>query len=228
MPLAKLASGRTGRAATAALLVLASAAGADAQIFKCVDSSGHTTYQQSACPLDATGGRIELTDDVAAARESNPIDAAWQAAARDKNVSVGMPRRYVRIALGPPRDARPGRPNEDASEVWSYQKDTQTLRIGFRNDTVVWTRQDSPDGASGPAPDDDAMQRVLRRRNVSEGLACDDVVAALGPPQEIERRGAQRDVLRYVWEPVSGDPYARTIVSCTSGRVSSVERVTTR
>jgi hypothetical protein len=112
--------------------------------------------------------------------------------------------------------------------VWSYQKDAQILRIGFRDDTVVWTRYDAMDGASAPAPDDDATQRALRRRNVSEGESCDQVVESLGPPQEIERRTAQRDVLRYVWEPVSGDPYARTIVNCTLGRVTSVERVTAR
>jgi len=226
MPHARLAPRLGDCAALVAALVLVSAGPATAQIFKCTDASGHTTYQQTACPPNATGGRIESDDDAGASRESDPIEAAWEAAAREKNVKVGMPRRYVRIALGPPREARPGRVNESASEVWSYQQGAQTLRIGFRNDAVTWTRYDAAAASSNPVPDDDATQRVLRRRNVSDGQACDAVVAALGPPQEIERR--QSDVLRYVWEPVSGDPYARTIVTCTSGHVSSVERVTAR
>ncbi len=228
MTLKGLAFARSDRATIAGLLALAFAAPASGQIFKCIDPSGHTTYQQTACPPSATGGRVELTVDVGVSHEPDPIEAAWEAAAREKNVSVGMPQRFVRVALGSPREARAGRADENATEVWSYQKDAQTVRIGFRNDVVAWTRYGSANAASEPPPDDEMTQRVLRRRNVSEGENCDDVVTSLGPPQEIERRTGQPGVLRYVWEPVAGDPYARTIVGCTLGRVTSVERLTAR
>src|SRR5512144_37407 len=136
MPLTRRAAGRRDHAAIAWMLARVFAAPACGQIFKCIDPSGHTTYQQTACPPSATGGRVELTVDAGA---GDPIEGGWEAAAREKNVSIGMPRRYVRIALGPPHDARPGRADEHASEVWSYQKGAQVLRIGFRNDAVAWS-----------------------------------------------------------------------------------------
>ena len=216
----------------AAALALASPATILAQVFKCVDASGHTTYQQTPCPASAHGGRIDLSIDNGNTRATEEDEAIWQSAAREKTVIVGMPARYVRVALGAPREMRPGRADENAAEIWSYPKpDSIVLRLGFRNGAVTWMRNDSQDAAAeGPVADDEATQRVLRRRNVLEGQPCDNLADTLGAPDRTEQAGAADGgaAARYTWEPAPGDPYVRTIVSCTAGRVSYVERLNAR
>jgi hypothetical protein len=215
-------------------LSLALPALAQAEIFKCVDGTGHTTYQQSPCPASARGGRVELNIDNGNTRGSAEDEAVWEAAARERNVLVGMPPRYVRLARGTPREARPARADENASEVWSYaEPDARMLRLGFRNGGVTWMRYDSVDGDASPQADDEATQRVLRRRTIGEGSNCAELAPSLGPPDQTTNPPAPLgtppdSVVRYVWEPAPGDPYVRTTVTCVAGRVTKVERANAR
>jgi len=216
-------------------LMLALPAIAGAQVYKCVDPSGHTTYQQTPCPPSAKGGRVELFVDNGASRESADDEAAWESAAREKNVMVGMPRRYVRVALGAPRNMRPGKADENAAEVWSYPQDMRTLRLGFRNGAVAWMRHDEAEASGEAALDDEATQRVLRRRSVGEGQDCSQIAELLGRPDATDEAGgsaasanAPTAVTRYTWEPAAGDPFVRTIITCSGGRVTYVERISGR
>jgi hypothetical protein len=212
---------------------------APAQIFKCVDASGHTTYQQTPCPSSARGGRVELFLDNGTTRDSPENEAAWESAARERNVQVGMPPRYVRMARGAPRSSRPGKSEDGVSEVWSYNEaDGRTLRVGFRNGVVAWTRFDDLTSDTGaPVPDDEATQRVLRRRSVLEGHSCGELSGTLGAPDRtspVETPAPSlgspppEATVRYTWEPAPGDPYVRTIITCVGGRVAHVERINAR
>ena len=221
-----------------ATIGVALASPALAQVYKCVDASGATTYQQTPCPTSAKGQRLELSIDNGGTRDTPEVEAGWEAAAQQKNVSAGMPRRYVRLALGAPRDVRPGRESESASEVWSYARaDGSMQRIGFRNGAVVWMRDDVAAADGGPAPDDEMTQRMLRRRNVVEGQDCAAVSASLGPPDSSDAGGGMTApgppvdpaaIVRYTWEPGPGDPNTRTTITCAGGRVQMIERAGVR
>jgi uncharacterized protein DUF4124 len=225
---------------TALVVSLVSSWPVHAQIFKCVDASGRTTYQQSPCPSSAKGGRVELFIDNGRTDDSTD-PGTWESLAQQKNVVVGMPRRFVLLALGAPRITRAGRGDENANEVWSYPRNGQTMRVGMLNGVVTWIRYEDIPVAS-PAPvapaTSDADQRAMRRRAIAEGEDCDALAQALGAPDRTDDGNpaglapgpidAQSGITRYTWEPAPGDPNARTTVTCTAGRVTNVERSSTR
>src|SRR5687768_16444307 len=132
---------------TAAIAALAVASSALAQVYKCVDRAGHTTYQQSPCTGGQQGGTVELKEPVTVRQDGN--DAMWSAAAREQRVVVGMPKPFVTQALGTPAQIRAPRSGESGSEVWVYSKNGQTTRIGFVNNVIAWLRSDA-----GPAATD--------------------------------------------------------------------------
>jgi hypothetical protein len=73
---------------------------------------------------------------------------------------------------------------------------------------------------------------------VLEGHDCADLAAMLGTPDQTSSSGtagasstgsaSAEATTRYTWEPASGDPYVRTIVTCAGGRVTHVERINAR
>lgn len=128
-----------------AALALAIGAPASAQIFKCTDAQGNVTYQQEACTRGQTAGKVEIFDN-GATRDLPEKEANWQQRANRGDVAVGMPRRYVRQALGAPTTIS-GASEEGANEVWSYRTATRITRIGLRDGNVVWTRNDAPEAA---------------------------------------------------------------------------------
>jgi hypothetical protein len=210
-------------------VVGAVAAPAAAQIYKCVDNAGRTTYQQSPCPPTAKGSRLDVTSENGATRAAPEDDARWEAAAKQKNVQNGMPRRYVQQALGTPLTMRPGTATDNAAEVWTYTKDGQEMVVGFVGGNVAWVRTDAPpmsEAARNANPRADAPRNAERRQFVYKGQDCASVLAELGTADaEAEGGTAGEPARRYVWEPMAGDPGVRTIMLCASGRVTAVERV---
>jgi len=107
MPDATTNPSRARRAACA--IVLATyAAGAGAQVYKCVDARGQVTYQQEPCAGGTSGGPVQLND----ALKVRPAgdEALWSAAAREGKPLVGMPKPFVIAALASPgRSACPRR-----------------------------------------------------------------------------------------------------------------------
>ena len=96
-------------ALAAALIALACPAVADAQVYKCVDRAGRTTYQQQPCPEAQTGGRLSLPVDNGSTQqrgERAPADLDPQA--RLKKIVPGMTRAAVAQAHGTPQEMRPG------------------------------------------------------------------------------------------------------------------------
>jgi len=108
------------RCAACAIVVATYAAGAGAQVYKCVDARGQVTYQQEACAGGASGGPVQLND----ALKVRPAgdEALWSAAAREGKPLVGMPKPFVIAASGQPREIRAPRLGEGGTEVWVYAK----------------------------------------------------------------------------------------------------------
>lgn len=212
-----------GLAMAAALAVSAPVA---AQVYKCVDTAGSVTYQESPCPTAAKGGRVELFVDNGSSRGTADDEAQWQSAAREHTVIVGMPRRYVLQALGAARELRRGRPGDNAAEVWSYSRADDVLRIGFANGVVAWQRVDPPGADLPPAED----ARAAARSAVARGQNCDQVLSDLGNATSDGQvpTGPDAAVRRYVWEPAPGDARTRTTVVCVNGLVTEVERLNVR
>src|SRR5687767_10623653 len=152
---------------TAAIAALAVASPALAQVYKCVDRAGHVTYQQSPCTGGQQGGAVELKEPVTVRQDGN--DAMWSAAAREQRVVVGMPKPFVTQALGTPAQIRAPRNGESGSEVWVYNRNGQTTRVGFINNAIAWMRSDAPAApadarASGAPPAPTGAQREARIR----------------------------------------------------------------
>lgn len=141
--------------AFALALGLAFTSVASAQVYKCVDGAGRTTYQQTPCPVTQKGSRVELKSDNGSTREVAEEEPDWSVAARTGELSAGMSKRWVQQALGPPLECRPGQADEKASEVCLFETVKGRLRTGLNNGAVVWWRKDSPDvhpNAQEPAP----------------------------------------------------------------------------
>jgi hypothetical protein len=202
-------------------VALAVSAPASAQVYKCVDSANRVTYQQAPCPAAAKGGRVELFVDNGSSRGTADDEAQWQSAAREHTVIVGMPRRWVQQALGAAREMRPGRPGDNAAEVWTYPRDDDVLRIGFASGVVTWHRVEP---AAEGSPQE--VARAAQRPAVARGQSCGQVLSDLGNPSSDEQAsiGPGAAARRYVWEPAPGDANARTIVLCVNGSVAQVER----
>lgn len=211
---------------------------AHAQIFKCVDRAGHTTYQQSPCAGGQGGGPLELAEPVVVGRPGPPsseqAEAVWHAAAREGRPVVGMPKPFVTQGMGSPAEIRAPRGGEVGSEVWVYPKGGQVTRVGFVDNSVAWIRSDAPPaerrsavGSTGSA----ALQAVDRETRVREALqigkTCTAALQDAGAPDRDETlsvgQGAgtgQRYV--YVFDGNNANAYAAFV--CLDGRVTSIER----
>lgn len=209
----------TGRGAAVALVLAALAApAADAQVYKCVDRAGRTTYQQQPCPEAQKGGRVELH--VGAAPSRNDDDAELAQRARLKEVAVGMSRVQVVQAWGSPQEMRPPRAGEAASEVWAYRRNDLEARIGFRSDAVAWVNH----GPEDAAPSASAI--ATSRQGVAPGRPCTTLEADLGPAEAVEEdfdATVGRRVVQYRWAPTTADNET-TFVVCDQGVVASVRR----
>jgi len=221
-------------------LLACAAPGALAQVFKCVDTLGRVTYQESPCPGTDAGRAVELFLDNGSARDSPDVEARWRAAALQHEVLPGMPRRWVVQALGMPAQMRAGAPNEGVREVWTYQSPTSIVRVGFVGDVAAWSRTEPAAPlaplnrpAVPPAPPAAVDNADAARSKVSVDQKCDDVLSALGTPQaqanvrvNAGAAGAERavDATRYTYEPVPGGLPLRLSFSCAEGRVLAVSR----
>jgi hypothetical protein len=207
---------------------------AAAQVYKCVDRAGHTTYQQSPCVGGQSGESIELADPVLVrpgALSSEKSEALWQAAAREGRAVVGMPKPFVAQGLGSPAEIRAPRSGEVGSEVWVFPKGVQVTRIGFLDNVVAWIRSDATAPVRGsvaagvPAAAADRETRV--REALTIGKTCTAALQDAGAPDRDETLNVGQGVstgMRYVYvfDAANANAYAAFI--CLNGRITSIER----
>jgi len=143
--------------AAAGLVVLAGTSAA--QVFKCVDAEGRTTYQQSPCAKGDKGARVELAPDNGRTQEPAALEAKWAVALKAGQVVAGMPKRLVRDAFGAPTEVRAGTTAERVSEIWIYRNPGGVRRIGFLDGRVAW---EGGDDASSTPPATEAGEGVAR------------------------------------------------------------------
>ena len=206
-----------------ALFIALAAMPAAAQIYKCVDRSGHTTYQQSPCTAGQRGGEVELKEPVETRAAGS--EALWSGAAREQRVVVGMPKPFVTEALGAPSEIRAPRSGETGSEVWVFVKPGGTTRYGFVNNAVAWIRSDQaapPRAESADKPGD----RETRVRNaLAVGKTCTAALQDAGTPDREEPLVAGTLAgTRYIFAFDPGNENAFAAFVCLNGRVTSVER----
>ena len=204
---------------------------AAAQVFKCVDRSGHVTYQQSPCAA-GQGGPVELPEPLLTqpgSPSSEKQELAWRAAAREGRAIVGMPKPFVTQALGAPAEIRAPRNGEAGTEVWVYPRNGQVTRVGFNEGAVGWIRSDLP--PERPGGGSAAGARVDREARVREGLqigkACTLALQDAGPPDKEEPLRVSTGAIagtRYVYVFDAGNANAYAAFVCLDGRVTSVER----
>ncbi|MEO8484775.1 MAG: DUF4124 domain-containing protein [Betaproteobacteria bacterium] len=224
----------------AAAVLLAAAGIAHAQVFKCLDGSGRTTYQQEPCAKDERAARVDIQPDNGSTRESAALEAQWSAAARQGQVQAGMPRRFVRDAYGVPAEVRGGSSAERVSEIWIYRNPGGVRRVGFLDGRVAWDRGD--DASSAPPAQDEAGDTTARRdggplasrRAIAGGRDCASVIAESGTPDRIENiqvavagRNGQSTLapaLRNVYDDDGGSPPRAVAFTCVNGIVHEVER----
>ena len=220
---------RIAMKASAVIVALTLAAPAVAQVFKCVDKGGHTTYQQAPCAGGQQGGTVKLEESVT--NRPGGSEAMWSAAAREQRVVVGMPKHFVTEALGSPAEIRAPRSGESGSEVWVYSKAGQTTRLGFLNNAVAWMRGDSPaseargpvPSAAGGSPGSDRETRV--RDALAVGKTCAAALQDAGPADREEPLSAGAiSGARYVYQFDPANANALAAFVCLNGRVTSVER----
>lgn len=219
---------RIAMKATAVFVALLLGTPALGQVYKCVDKSGHTTYQQSPCAGGQQGGTVKLEESVT--NRASGGEALWSAAAREQRVVVGMPKHFVTEALGSPVEIRAPRSGEAGSEVWLYSKAGQTTRLGFLNNAVAWTRGDSPAPearapapSAGGSPDADRETRV--RDALAVGKTCIAALQDAGTPDREEPLSAGTfSGARYVYQFDQANANALAAFVCLNGRVTSVER----
>lgn len=186
----------------AGLLAFSAALAAHAQVFRCLDAQGRTTYQQSPCAGGEKGARVELTPDNGVASDAPALEAKWSAAAKQGLVPPGMPKRYVQMALGTPTEVRPGSSGERASEIWVYRGPADTRRIGFLDGRVTWEQKG--DGAPAePARRDVAGDSGANRTPVEQGQACEAALTAAGAPD-------RSDAIRIPTTSPTGQPVVAT------------------
>ncbi len=201
--------------------LLALAFPVSAQVYKCVDKAGRTTYQQLPCPEAQKATRMDIQRD-AGSMQHDGDDAEWATRAKRKEVIVGMPRAYVIQAYGNPQEMRPGRAAEKAAEVWHYRRSDLNTALGFNKGVVAWVNMDLQDGPAPPVETESSA-----RQNFHVSRRCADLIAEAGAPsstvEEVDE-GIARRVTRQVWEPAPGDR-ERTTVTCLDGVVARVDRV---
>ena len=217
-----------------ALAAQSAATVAGAQVFKCVDANGQVVYQQEPCAGASRGGPVDLLLDNGSARDGPEVEARWRAAAAQRQVIAGMPKRWVQQALGQPTETRRGTPADGANEVWIYESRNGAARVGFVGNSVAWFRSESiTPAAPSPVVDAGAEQADAVRSRVSPDRNCDEVLAQLGAPGRREpirvpqaAAGGERaaEGVRYVYEPLAGGLPVRLSFSCIDGRVATVSR----
>jgi Domain of unknown function (DUF4124) len=136
---------------------------AEAQVFKCVDPGGATTYQQTPCRSGQKGGPLEIRTDNGSSSDGAAAESEWAAAVRQRAPKQGMPQRLVEQALGPPPETRAPRPGERATVVWIYGRPEGMLHIAFLDGRVAAMHiEGTPSGeppvdpAQGESPQGDA------------------------------------------------------------------------
>lgn len=210
-------------------------AGVAAQVYKCVDRSGHTTYQQAPCPDGKGGTPLELPEPVVTRPGALPSDRAeslWNAASREGRAVVGMPKPFVTQALGTPAEIRGPRAGEVGSEVWVYPKSGQVTRIGFQDNAVAWMRSDAAErrtaAAGASATQSAATDREARvREALAIGKTCTAALQDAGAPDREEALAVGQGAgsgMRYVYVFDAANANAYAAFVCLNGRVTSVER----
>jgi len=192
-----------------------------AQVYKCVDRAGRTTYQQQPCPDTQKGGRLSLSIDNGSTRQDEDATEAWDAAVKQKRVLAGMPRAFVIRAFGSPQTMRPGNADESATEVWVYKRGDLETRVGFRGGVVAWSNDVDPAGVAPPDP-----SFVSARKALTTGMSCAPLESALGSAEStLEEFDSMllRTVVRVAWAPTVAEP-ERTVVTCDSGVVARIDR----
>lgn len=213
-----------------ALTAAAIAMPAAAQVYKCVDKTGHTTYQEAPCGGGTQGSTVDLKEPLSVRPAGN--EAMWSAAAREQRALVGMPKTFVTAALGTPAEIRAPRSGETGSEVWVYAKRGQPMRIGFANNAVAWMRDDAaPDQrtvlpASGASAASGNASREARVRDaLVVGKTCTAALQDAGRADREEPLTAGASTgARYVFVFDEGNANAFAAFVCLNGRVTSVER----
>jgi hypothetical protein len=196
-----------------------------AQVYKCVDAAGRTTYQQQPCPAAQKGGRLDIPTSNGQVRDSADREAEWSAAAASRSIVPGMPKRHVRAALGDPTGMRSAKASENAAEIWTYRRPGEATLIGFVNDAMVWQRIEA-------APESvlEAVVPPNRREVASLGRDCGDVLQILGSPASIEdappRPPAEGEppvpAKRHYYDPAPGNEEP-LVITCAGARVVAVD-----
>jgi len=175
------------------LVLLAAGGLAHAQVYKCVDPSGRTTYQQEPCAKTEKGARVDLQTDNGSSRDSAAQEAQWASAAKLRQVVPGMPKRFVQAAYGTPTEIRGGSTNDRVSEIWIFRHPGGTRRVGFLDGRVAFDRGE--DASSAPPSADeiadtssrrDAAPTVIARRTIAPGRDCGGVISESGTPDRSE------------------------------------------
>jgi hypothetical protein len=224
-------------AAIAATLV---ATASQAQVFKCVDAFGRTTYQQAPCAKEERSVRVEISTDNGATSDSAALESQWAAAAKQGQVQAGMPKRFVQNVYGVPAEVRAGTSAERVTEVWTYRHPGGTRRLGFLDGRVSWERGD--DASSAPPAADEAGDTAARRegpmvarRTIAPGADCASVIAEAGPPDRVEAvqvstvtsggRPMLAPAVRNVYDDDGGSQPRGLAFTCFNGIVRDIERV---
>lgn len=224
----------------AAFLLVLPAGPSGAQVFKCVDAAGRTTYQQSPCAKSQKGSQLEIATDNGRSRDADALEAKWAAAAKQGQVLAGMPKRHVSQAYGVPVEVRPGSTAERASEIWVYRHPGGARRVGFLDGRVAWDRGE--DASSSPSAQDESGDTEARRdgspaaarRAIATGQDCGAVLADAGRPDRSEGvrvsmpgPGGQPVLtpgMRHVYEDDGSVPPSSVAFTCVGSLVTGVER----
>jgi hypothetical protein len=206
-------------AVTALAMAAVAAPCAHAQIYKCVDKAGRTTYQQAPCADVQKGGPLTITIDNGGARPND--DATdWAAMAREKKVVVGMPRGFVAQAWGTPAEMRSARIGEAPGDVWVYRRNGADARVGLRGGVVAWLNEATDPVVASPAAG------ASFRQSLAAGAACGTLEQELGKPDVVEDDvdpALGRMVTRMMWKET--DPQReRLTVFCDGGVALRVDR----
>ena len=224
----------------AGVLLLVAAGSACAQVYKCVDAQGGTTYQQEACTRGGKGSRVDLQPDNGSTRDPASLEQQWVAAAHKGQVLPGMPKRYVQDAYGVPTEIRGGSTADRVSEIWVYRNPGGVRRVGFLDNRVAFDRGD--DASSSPSVPDESGDTAARRaegpssvrRQIAGGQDCGRVIAEAGMPDrsegmQVTSTGPTGQVLRlpamrHVYDDDGGSPPRSVAFVCLNGAITEVER----
>ena len=209
--------------ACACALVVATCGLAHAQVYKCVDRAGRTTYQQQPCPDAQKGGRMALSVDNGSTRQDGAAAADLEAKAAGKKILPGMTRALVVKAHGTPQEMRTGEAGENATEVWVYRKRDLNARVGFRGGFVAWVNDTPAAAAETGAP---VAADAPPRQTLARGMPCGSLQRQIGNAAALEEDydpALARKVLRMTWPPTDEDP-ERLVVTCDGGVIARVDR----